>query len=456
MKKWLCIICGLIYDEAKGWPSDGIAPGTRWEDVPDDWMCPDCNVGKADFEMIEISADVKPADAVAAVVPSNEPPIVIIGSGYAGYGMAEALRQRSPEKPILVFTADDGHHYSKPALSNALARGKSANELVSETPLQIEARLGIRIYSRCRVRSIDPKNKILETDAGQLVYGKLVLALGAEPVRLPFEGSGARDVISVNDLQDYRLMRDHLEDCKRVTIIGNGLIGCEFANDLSASGYGVDVVGLTGWAMDRLMPQAIGEQLQQKLSEQGVSWYLENTVERIERDGDGYRLQLRDGTELETDLVISAVGLRPRTALAEATGIEVRRGIVINGGLRTSAPDIFAIGDCAEINGQLLPYLAPINHGMRALADTLLGRPTMAQYPPMPVIVKTPALPLTLLAPAPGVEGGWRIETEEGGSRALFVDTAGNLQGFVLAGDLGGERQHWVDRCGQPLEQSVA
>jgi rubredoxin-NAD+ reductase len=456
MKKWLCIICGLIYDESKGWPSDGILAGTRWEDVPEDWICPDCGVGKADFEMIEITASAKPADAIAAAVISNEPPVVIIGSGYAGYGMAEALRQRSPEKPILLFTTDDGHHYSKPALSNALAREKSAAGLVSETPLQIEARLNIRIYTRCRVKSIDVQKHLLQTDIGELQYSKLVMALGAEPIRLPIPGSGAADVLSVNDLQDYRLMRDQLEGCKRVTIIGNGLIGCEFANDLAGAGYSVDVVGLTAWPMDRLMPQSLGEQLQQRLSAQGVSWYLENTVERIEREGDSYRLQLRDGTELESDLVISAVGLRPRMALAEAAGIKVNRGIVVNGGMRTSAPDIFALGDCAEINGQLLPYIAPINFGLRALADSLLGRPTMAQYPLMPVIVKTPALPLTLLPPAADIEGEWQVETLESGMRAFFVQACGTLRGFVLAGDQTTERQQWLDRCGQVLEQSVA
>jgi rubredoxin---NAD+ reductase len=456
MKKWLCIICGLIYDEAKGWPSDGIQAGTRWEDVPEDWICPDCGVGKADFEMIEISADVKPAEVVAAAVISNEPPVVIIGSGYAGYGMAEALRQRSPEKPIVLFTTDDGHHYSKPALSNALAREKSAAELVSETPLQIEARLNIRIYTRCRVQGIDVQQHLLQTDVGEQQYSKLVMALGAEPIRLPIQGTGAAQVLSVNDLQDYRLMRDQLEGCKRVTIIGNGLIGCEFANDLAAAGYAVDVVGLTAWPMDRLMPRELGEALQHKLSEQGVSWYLENTVERIEREGDSYRLQLRDGTELESDLVISAVGLRPRMALAEAAGIKVNRGIVINGGMRTSGQDIFALGDCAEINGQLLPYIAPINYGMRALADTLLGRPTMAQYPLMPVIVKTPALPLTLLPPAADAEGEWQVESLGNGMRAFFVEACGTLRGFVLAGDATAERQQWLDRCGQVLEQSVA
>ncbi|KOO10278.1 rubredoxin-NAD(+) reductase, partial [Vibrio xuii] len=158
MKKWLCIICGLIYDEAQGWPSDGIAPGTAWEDVPDDWLCPDCLVGKADFEMIEITDDA-PVEEVAAVssvsvgsavqpstaqpLPSevtqpvfSTDPIVIIGSGHSGYQLAAALRAQSATVPITVFTADDGALYSKPALSNALAMNKDGDALQSESALE--------------------------------------------------------------------------------------------------------------------------------------------------------------------------------------------------------------------------------------------------------------------------------------------------------------------------------
>lgn len=467
-KKWLCIICGLIYDEAKGWPSDGIVAGTRWEDVPDDWLCPDCGVGKSDFEMIEITASAVAEVPEHVTIDSKEDPLVIIGSGFAGYNLAEALRQRAPEKNIIVLTADDGANYSKPALSNAFAKNKTADDLISETVLEIEQRLNIRIYARCKVLAIDTEQQSLQTDFGPLRYSKLVFATGAAPVRLSFEGDGAGDVLSVNDLEDYRRFRQCLQSGQRlqsgrhVTIIGNGLIGCEFANDLADSGYPVSVVGLTGWAMDRLLPQQIGEQLQNNLSDKGIQWQLNNTVQRIDRiakdnakDGtqdsanNSYRITLADGQQFDTDLVLSAVGLAPRTELAKAAGINCNRGIVINGGLRTSAPHVFALGDCAEINGQLLPYIAPINIGLRALADCMLGRPTMAQYPLMPVMVKTPALPLTLLTAAPDIEGQWHVEQTESGLRGLFVDTEDQIRGFALAGDLTSERQHWLDEIKQ-------
>ncbi|WP_366645376.1 FAD-dependent oxidoreductase [Amphritea sp.] len=405
--------------------------------------------------MIEVTADAV-AVAVAETEPQKEAPVVIIGSGYAGYNLAEALRQRSSDKEILLFTADDGVIYSKPGLSNALAREKRAVDLISETVLEIEQRLDIRIHARCKVTDIDADQHLLHTDLGEQKYSKLILAQGAAPIRLTFKGSGAEDVLSINDLNDYRRFRDQLEGRKHVTIIGNGLIGCEFANDLSGKGYAVAVIGLTGWPMDRLLPQEIGQQLQTNLSAQNVDWYLENTVEKIDKQAEGYRLTLKDGQVIETGLVISAVGLKPRTELAETAGVTCNRGIVVNGGLRTNVADVYALGDCAEIQGQLLPYIAPINFGVRALADCLLGRPTMAKYPLMPVMVKTPALPLTLLTPAPNQAGEWQVESSETGMRGLYVSSDGRVLGYALAGDLIGERQQWTDKVAAADELSVA
>nr|WP_272885327.1 FAD-dependent oxidoreductase [Aliamphritea ceti] len=454
MRKWLCVVCGLIYDEAKGWPDDGIMAGTRWEDVPDDWLCPDCGVGKADFEMIEItespvatsSVAESVSDAPIAAVLNDEPPVVIVGSGFAGYTLAETLREKSPQKPIIVFTSDDGANYSKPGLSNALTRGKSAAQLVTETALQIEKRLNIRIYTRVQVERIDADAHLLHTDIGEQAYSKLILATGAAPIRLPLAGSGAADVLSVNDLGDYRVMRAQLEGAKKVCIIGNGLIGCEFANDLSNQGLNVTVVGLGDWAMQGLIPQQVGEQLQSKLAEQGVNWQLQDSVEIVDQADSGYLLTLTSGVKVEADLVISAVGLKPRTELAQTAGIDCNRGVKVNGGLRTNVADVYALGDCAELQGKVLPYIAPINFGVRALADCLLGRPTMAQYPYMPVVVKTPALPLTIQSPEVGSEGDWQTETTDDGMRSLFRDSAGMLKGFVLAGSCTSERQQWLDQ----------
>ncbi len=154
MRKWLCIVCGWVYDEAKGWPNDGIAPGTKWEDIPDDWMCPECQVGKADFEMLDITDVEEDEIPQVAATPVIEP-VVIIGSGHAGYQVASTLRAQSPDLSITVFTADDGALYSKPALSNALALGKDGDSLVRESALSWEQRLNIRVYPHTKVTHID-------------------------------------------------------------------------------------------------------------------------------------------------------------------------------------------------------------------------------------------------------------------------------------------------------------
>ena len=460
MKTWLCIICGLIYDEAKGWPDDGIAPGTRWEDVPEDWLCPECKVGKADFEMIELST---PIAAVAAAPVIQAPPVaiarpqpvVIIGSGHAGYGLAQALRKADPQLEIRVLTQESGHIYSKPALSIALAQGRTAATLATESPLAIEQRLGIRIYAGCKVERIDTQARRLHTSLGEMDYGQLVLASGASAVRLPIEGC-AEALLSVNNLHDYQAFRQRLKDVKSVAILGDGLIGCEFANDMASNGYKVRVIGLGAWPMERLLPKAAGQHLQQALSGLGVQWNLRTTLQRIERNSDGYQLTLADGQVVEADLVLSAVGLRPNLELALEAGLDCGRGIKVDAQLQTSHPGIYALGDCVEINGQLLPYLAPINEGIRALAKTLLGQPTAAHYPLAPVTVKTPVAPLCLLTPPGDCQGQWRCDPTSDGLSAAFHDQAGALRGFVLLGRQAQlQRNTWLQSC-QDTQQNVA
>ncbi|XWO59730.1 FAD-dependent oxidoreductase (plasmid) [Pseudomonas luteola] len=457
-KTWLCLVCGLIYDEAVGWPEDGIEPGTRWEDVPEDWQCPECNVGKADFEMLDISETVAAATSAPLpvvtqaptatakaepVLPAVSEPIVIIGSGHAGYGLAQALRKANSTIDIRVLTQDSGHLYSKPSLSIGLAQGKTDDALAGEPPLSVESRLNIRVHSHCRVDRIDPASKKLYTSLGEIEYGRLVLASGATPISLPIEGDTA-ELLSVNNLHDYQHFRKRLQQARSIAIIGDGLIGCEFANDLAATGYKVDVIGLGKWPMERLLPLEAGRHLQTALSRLGVDWHLQNTVRSIRADNGRNQLTLANGETVEADLVLSAVGLRPNLTLAETAGLDVGRGIRVDTHLQTSQSDIYALGDCVEIDGQLLPYLAPINQGIQALSKTLLGQPTVVDYPFMPVTVKTPAAPLCFLPPAPGATGTWRCSpTEDGLCAGFYTDEA--LNGFVLLGrQAQAQRNSWL------------
>ncbi|MCE5993856.1 FAD-dependent oxidoreductase [Pseudomonas sp. KCA11] len=460
MKKWLCIICGWIYDEALGWPDDGIAPGTRWEDIPDDWVCPECKVGKADFEMIEISepkaaptpavgvlatpAVVKTASSVQSVPSSAQAPnanasvpasgpIVIIGSGHAGYGLAEEIRKSDPNVDICVLTSESGHRYYKPALSIALAQKKSSEGLIDEAPFQIESRLSIRIYPHCVVERVDPANKVVSSNYGEINFHKLVIASGASPIQVPVEGC-AEAMLSVNNLADYRAFRNKLNGVKSVVILGDGLIGCEFANDLASVGHPVHVVGLGTWPMGRLLPEPVGVVLKDKLSELGVQWSLGTTISTIQKSPEGIMVHLANGEAIQADFVLSAVGLSPNVDFVKGSGISCGRGVKVDEYLHTSAPDVFAVGDCIEIDGQLMPYLAPISQGINALAQTILGKPTAVQYPLMPITVKTPHAPLSMLPPPFGSSGEWHVDSLSDGLIASHKNDAGKTTGFILLG----------------------
>lgn len=360
-------------------------------------------------------------------------PIIIVGSGLAGYTLARELRKLDAETPLAIVSADDGRFYSKPMLSNALAAGKSADALATADAARMAEQLNAEIATHARVEAIDPAARSIVVDGRPRRYRKLALALGADPVRPQLEGDGAAEVLSVNDLSDYARFRRAVEGKSRVAILGGGLIGCEFANDLVAAGYRVDLIHPAAHPLERLLPAPAGEALRDALARAGVSWHLNAGGARVDKTEGGYRLTLSDGATLEAEAVLSAIGLRPRTALAREAGIDTGRGIRVDRGLRTSAPDVYALGDCAEVEGLLLPFVMPLMQAARALAKTLAGTPAEVAYPAMPVVVKTPACPVAV-APPPACDGEWRIEREAEGICALFHDAEGRLRGFALTG----------------------
>lgn len=228
-----------------------------------------------------------------------------------------------------------------------------------------------------------------------------------------------------------------------MAIIGPGLIGCEFANDLLSAGKQVAVIGPGAAPLDRLLPTEAGAALQNALARQGVTWHLGATALRVDRQDETYRITLSDGATLHADCVLSAVGLRPNLQLAKLAGLQTARGIVVDRHLQTSAADVYALGDCAEVEGLVLPFVMLIMHAARLGAD-LAGTPTAVNYPAMPVVVKTPACPVVVLPPAADAAGEWHIEhVADAGVRALYRDGDGRLLGFALTGAAAAERQTW-------------
>jgi len=294
------------------------------------------------------------------------------------------------------------------------------------------------------VMAIEPQDKKISLAEGKTVnYSQLVLAVGAKPVRIPLDGNATDEVLSVNNLTDYALFRDKLINAERVAIIGPGLIGCEFANDLLNIGTAVSVIGPSSLPMDALLPEPIAKELKTTLAAAGVDWHFETSTESVNHDDAGYEITLKNGDKLNADVVISAVGLRANIDLASAAGLTVNRGIVTDDTLQTSQSYIYALGDCAEVAGHNLLYIAPIMAAAKALASTLTGCVTQVKYPAMPVAVKTPSYPLITAPPARDSIGKWQFEKAESGFgiKGLFVASNNDLLGFVLSGDTVIEKQ---------------
>ncbi|MBK1691198.1 NAD(P)/FAD-dependent oxidoreductase [Ectothiorhodospira mobilis] len=361
--------------------------------------------------------------------------VLIIGTGLAGYTLAREWRARDPHTALTLVTRDDGAYYTKPMLSGALGRGQSPGDLVQRTAEAMAEELDARILTQTPVSALIPDERRVRLQDGRtLDYDALVLALGAEPIHFSYAGDAADAVLMVNDLTDYVRFRQAIEEVERVALIGPGLIGCEFANDLAASGRAVEVIGPDAWPLGRLVPEAAGQAVQRGLEGAGVRFHLGTVVQRIDRCGSGYRLSLKDGTDLEAGAVLSAVGVRPRVDLARGAGLAVQQGICVDRHLATSAAGVYALGDCAQVEGRVLPYVAPIRHAAKALARTLAGEVTPVRYPAMPVQVKTTLHPVVVAPPDPQAEGAWDVVPVGEGVKARFLDPGGRLLGFALTG----------------------
>jgi rubredoxin-NAD+ reductase len=434
-QRYLCQVCGYVYDEAKGDPDGGLAPGTRFDDIPDDWVCPLCGVGKADLILMEERPDVPRRRPARVRGPRGGDPVVIVGGGVAGWTAAERIRAHSPQRPLMLVSACDGHYYPKPALSLAISKGKSADELVEVYADAKAVALGVTLRSNTRLLGINVERRRLLTTRGTLHYGDLVLALGATQIRLPLSGDAAGDVVRVNDLASYRELRRRLsEHGTRVAVIGAGLIGCEFAEDLAGGGHQVMLIDQTAQPLGRLLPEQLSTVLRNALAARGVAFRGGTGAVRVDRDGSGYRLTLSDGQHLNADVVLSAVGLAPVITPAAKAGIATARGIVVDGAtMATSAPHIHALGDCAEVGGAVYSFIEPIRRQAATVAAALAGVPQpFAAEPPL-IRVKTPSLPLAV-CPPPESRGQWRIVSAAGRDWHLQYREGDLLRGFALSG----------------------
>jgi len=271
-------------------------------------------------------------------------------------------------------------------LSNALASGKTAESLVMTPAAKFADQQKVELIANTNVSSIDASTRKLASSAGEFSYDNLVLALGADTIKLPIEGDGAGDVVSVNDLNDYAEFRKLLDGKKEVAVLGAGLIGCEFANDLLKADIHTTVFDLADRPLARLLPEQASTFMHNKLAEKGVSWKLGRTVSSVVKNGAGYTLTDSTGETTQADLVLSAVGLKPRTELAKHANLDVARGIVVimeqgliaDTILNSAADTLGGLPEVAFINLMLwieigMSFLVPSSSGLAVLSMPILA-----------------------------------------------------------------------------------
>lgn len=366
--------------------------------------------------------------------------IVIVGSGFAAYQLVKSIRKLDTATAITVVTADNGDDYAKPDLSHVFSRQQTASDLIKQSATEFAQTNAITLLNNTWVEAIDSTDKQLdyvnESSKGTLQYSKLVLATGAQAFVPPFTGNAADEVVTLNSLTEYAANQDKIAAAKSVLVLGAGLIGTEIAMDLSIAGKQVTLTDKATHIMPSLLPELLSASVYQTMAEYGVVLKLGKTVDSIHRHHQQLIAQTSDGQNTEYDVIIAAMGLKPNITLAKQAGLTIQQGIVIDSHLQTSHPDIYALGDCAEMDGQVRAFLQPTMLSAMALAKTLTGNPTPVNLPNSLIKAKTPWFPLSLSGQTTRKDTKWEIiKTESGYIAKAFDPQTNNLLGFVASHD---------------------
>ena len=367
--------------------------------------------------------------------------IVIIGTGLAGYLLAKEFRKYDTKTPITLITKSDGYFYSKPLLSTALAHHKTPEQLFISDAETLCKQLNAIILTHCDVFRIDADNRrVFYRDEKYcehtLPYEKLVLANGATKVETSLEGDAVNEVLFVNQLEDYRLFREKLSKKNDVAILGAGLIACEFANDLANAGFPVTLIAPDRYPLSTRVPEIIGRALEKEFHRLGIQFYGSVFPEKVNKKNSHFEVVLSDKRIIMTSLVLSAVGIKPDLTLAKTANIKINTGIVVNASLQTNNPTIFALGECAEVLGQLTMYVTPILQCVHVLAKVLTGDEQHVHFETTPIIIKTPACPIAVVTAPKNCMGEWKITSSDNiNIKSLYYDDMNRLRGFALSGD---------------------
>ncbi|WP_265517954.1 nitrite reductase large subunit NirB [Nitratireductor luteus] len=303
--------------------------------------------------------------------------LVIIGNGMAPGRMLERLFEAAPGRyDVTIFNAEPRVNYDRIMLSPVLSGEKSFEEIVIHGDgWYIDN--GITLYKGHKITGIDRAAKTVTSDKGEIAsYDKLVIATGSNPFIIPVPGHDMPGVLTYRDLDDVNAMLLAAQSRDKAVVIGGGLLGLEAAAGLSERGMEVTVLHIMPTLMERQLDPAAGYLLQRALEERGINVMCKANTKAILGDGKVEGVELADGTVIPASLVVMAVGIRPNAQLASDAGLTVNRGIVVDAGMRTSDADIFSLGECAEVDGQVYGLVAPLYKMAEVAASRLSGDET--------------------------------------------------------------------------------
>jgi nitrite reductase (NADH) large subunit len=309
--------------------------------------------------------------------------LVVVGNGMAGMRAVEELLARAPDRfAITVIGAEPHVNYSRILLSAVLAGEKSLDEIVINARDWYD-RHGIRLLAGTRAEAIDrAAREVVLAGGGAVPYDKLLLATGSRPLAPPIPGLGLPNVRAFRDIADVEAMIAAAGPGRRAVVIGGGLLGLEAAWGLKRRGMAVALVHLMPTLMERQLDAAAGELLQRDLGVRGIAFFTNSQTEEIVGTDRAEAVLLADGRRLPADFVVLAVGIRPNVELARTAALDVNRGILVGDDMATSDPDIYAVGECIEHNGQVFGLVAPIWEQAQVCGARLAGDSTAVYVPP--------------------------------------------------------------------------
>lgn len=376
-----CQACGWVYP-----PQSEVnnLETTEFTQLPDSFKCPLCGVDKSEFKPLQVASDVS-NNSETDTKHQQKSDVVVIGAGLAGWTVVDALRAKDADMGVTLITTDKAGRYHKPMLSVAFSQNKTPDDLIRMTGDLAAEKANITLMAQTKVLSIDSQNKLLQTNKGEVGYGRLVMAMGASPAVPPC--FAAEDIWHVNDIDNFAKIQQTLADAsaqtKHIAVIGAGMVGTEIAEDLMKAGHRVTLLDMNDAPLAAMLPSVATQKISEALQAQGINFIGSSRVDSVSKVAEGgYQLHVTDCKKdtqqtLAVDHILISTGLKVSPELPNSAGVnfDAQSGIAVDeASLQTSVPNIYAIGDCMSIGGAPCRYVAPLRAQAATIAAHIVGQ----------------------------------------------------------------------------------